>query len=282
MVSISGTKNIQILLNSVIDTGASEKLLKLLHYDPELAARHLETCQKSGDIMDDRGKARASAMVENDKLRIWLAEDAFSSPLLVNGRCDLEAAEAQSPLSFVDLYLIKAVEHSAQAFVIKYFCSLHREVDTPMRAPPTANMMASLVGELLAQMLAREVEIDVSFLTKTDLKNVEGLDLDILCNIFRELILQMPPKTVVFCVLDEVVLYETAELGIDTDKIMRRLTRLVAKDTDVVFKLLVTCRGRSLDFQKYFRDSEILDLPADIELDNFAMWKVKNIGSKQR
>ncbi len=216
--------------------------------------------------------------MESDKLRIWLAEDAFSSPLLVNGRCDLEAAEGHSPLSFVDAYLIKAFEQSGQAFVIKYFCSLDREVDTPSRTPPTARIMASLVGELLTQMLAKEIDIDVLFLTKTDLKSVDNLDLDILCNIFRELTLQLPPKTVLLCVLDEIVLYETAELGSDTDKIMRRLTRLVAKDTDIVFKLFVTCRGRSLDFQKYFRDSEILDLPADIELDDFALWKVKNIG----
>jgi hypothetical protein len=109
-------------------------------------------------------------------------------------------------------------------------------------------VVASLVGELLIQMLAREVDVDVSFLAKTDLKNIDNLDLDILCNVFRELTLQLPPKTVLLYVLDEVVLYETADLRSDTDAIMRRLTRLVAKHTDVVFKLLVTCRGRSLDF----------------------------------
>jgi hypothetical protein len=231
-----------------------------------------------GDTLADKGKARASAMAQSDKLRIWLAEDAFSSSLLVNGRCDLEAVEGQSPLSFVDAQLTMVFERNGQAFVIKYFCSLHREVDIPSRARPTAKMMASLVGELLTQMLAREVDIDVSFLTKTDQKNIEKLDLDILCNVFRDLTLQLPPKTVLFCVLDEVFLYETANLGSDTNAIMQRLTRLVGKHTEVVFKLLVTCQGRSLDFQKYFQDKEILDLPADIELDDFAMWKVNKFG----
>jgi hypothetical protein len=217
-------------------------------------------------------------MVQSDNLRIWLAEDAFSSSLLVNGRCDLEAVEGRSPLSFVDAQLTKVFERNGQAFIIKYFCSLHREADIPSRAPPTAKMMASLVGELLAQMLAREVDIDASFLTKTDQKNIENLDLVILCNVFRDLTLQLPPQTVLFCVLDEVVLYETANLGSDTNAIMRRLTRLVAKHTKVVFKLLVTCQGRSLDFQKYFRGEEILNLSADIEFDDFAMWKVNKIG----
>jgi hypothetical protein len=282
MVSIPDTKRIRFSLKSVIDTRSAEKLIKLLRYDPALTSRHLEVCQEIGETLDDRGRARASAMVESDKLKIWLAEDAFSSPLLLNGRCDLEAAEGLSPLSFVDAYLVKVFEQNEQAFVVKHFCSLHQENNTPSRGPPTAKMMSNLVGELLTQMLARAVDIDVSYLTKTDLQNVERLDLDILCNIFRELVLQLPSKTVLLCVLDELILYETEESRADIDAIMRRLTRLVAKETDVVFKLLVTCRGRSLDFQKYFRDRDILDLPVDVELDDFAMWKVKNIGRSER
>lgn len=230
--------------------------------------------------MDDRGKAKASIMVQSDKLKIWLAKDSFSSPLLVNGHCDLEAAEGQSPLSFVDAQLTKVFEGNKQALVIKHFCSLHRENDIPSRAPPTARMMASLVGELLTQMLAKKIDMDVMYLTKADLRSIEELDLDILCNLFRELTLQLPPRTVLLCVLDEVVWYETAELASDIDAIMRRLTRLVAKHTEVVFKLLVTCRGRSLDFQKYFQDTDILDLSADVEMDDFAMWKVENIREK--
>jgi hypothetical protein len=180
--------------NSFPDTSAAENLLEFLHYDPELASRHLETCLEIGDTLDDRGKARASAMVESDKLRIWLAEDAFSSPLLVNGRCDLENIEGRSPLSFVDAQLTKVFERGGQALVIKYFCDLHRKVDIASRGTPTAKMMASLVGELLTQMLARKFGVDVSFLTNIDRKKIENVDLDILCNLFRELTLQLPPR----------------------------------------------------------------------------------------
>jgi hypothetical protein len=271
-------EDVFILADKLTDTAAAENLLEILHYDPVITSRSLETCLEVGNKLDDQGKARALATVDSDKLRIWLAEDESSSSLLVNGRCDLEAAEGQSPLSFVDAQLIKVSERNGQALVINYFCSLHRDVEISSQGMLTARMMASLVGQVLTQMLAREFVVDVSFLTKSDRKKMENLDLDTLCIAFRELTLQLPPNTVLICVLDEVVLYETSYLATETDAIIRRLTRLVARHTEVVFKLLVTSRGRSLDFQKYFRDKDILDLPVDVEVNDSAMWKVQNIG----
>lgn len=250
----------------------------LLHYDAVLVSRYLKTCLELGEKLDDRGKARASAMVDSNKLEIWLAGYEFSSSLLVNGRCDIEATDGESPLSFVDAQLVKAFERNGQALVISYFASFHRDAEISSQGTPTARMMACLIGGLLTQMVDREFEVDVSFLTKSDWKKAENLDLDTLCIAFREFTMQLPAHTVLFCVLDEIFLYETSYLAAEIDAIMRRLTRLVTKHTQVLFKLLVTSRGRSLDFQKYFRDKDILDLPADVELNDFAMWKVQNIG----
>jgi hypothetical protein len=112
------------------------------------------------------------------------------------------------------------------------------------------------------------------------MKRVENDDLDILCIVFRELTLQLPAKTLLVCVLDEVSLYETLYLGKDTDAVMRRLTRLIARPMEAVFKLLVTCRGQSLDFQQYFADIDILDLQEDTEVDDAAMWKIRNVGGE--
>ena len=262
----------------MVDTRAAKKLLKLLNYDSKLAPKDLETCLQLGDILDDQAKSRASAMVQSDKFRVWLAEDASSRPLLVNGHIDLETAEVESPLSLVDAELVKAFEQTGPAFVVKYFCGLHTENIDPSRASSSVGMMVSLIGELLTQMLNRAIEVDVSFLSKTDLRKVGNDDLDILCIIFRELTMQLSPKTLLVCVLDEVNLYETENLRRDTNAIMRRLTRLVAKPTKVVFKLLVTCRGQSLEFQQYFENIDILDLEENVDLDDSAIWKIKNIG----
>ena len=57
---------------------------------------------------------------------------------------------------------------------------------------------------------------------------------------------------------------------------------ILTKHTKVVFKLLVTSRGRSLDFQKYFRDEDILDLPTHVEIDDFAMVLTNAEGIKKQ
>lgn len=257
------------------DTRAAENVLALLQYDPALTASRLQTCLDIGDKLDDRGKATASAMVDSGMLATWLSGDAFSSPLLVNGHCDLEAAEGQSPLSFVDAQLVRVFERNDNTFVVKYFCGLDEETGSGVAS--TIKMMASLVGELLDRMLEKKVDVDVSFLTKVDLRSIKNMELDILCSLFRELLLQLPSKTVLLCVLDEISLYETGHLENDTNAIMRRLIRLMTRDAKAVFKLLVTCRGRSLGIHRYFQSEDILDLPADIEADDYALWKVKNL-----
>ena len=100
------------------------------------------------------------------------------------------------------------------------------------------------------------------------------MDLSTLLNFFGELVRQLPSKSVLFCVFDELLLYETTNLERDTDRIVRQLTELTDK---VVFKSLVTCQGQSLNFQKHFKNTEILNLPEDIEVDDMATWNVMNI-----
>jgi hypothetical protein len=45
--------------------------------------------------------------------------------------------------------------------------------------------------------------------------------------------------------------------------------------------MLVTCRGRALDFQQYFQEAEILDLDEDTDIDELAMGRIRHIGSRQ-
>lgn len=254
----------------------------MLKYDSNVPAEDLATCLQICDSLDEQSKARAAAMIQSDRFRTWLVEDTSSRSLLVNGHVDLEAAEGPSPLSLVDAEIVRYSEVEAGpavSFVVNYLCGLHRQNMDPSVSSSSVGMMASLVGQLLTQMLDKGVAVDVSFLDKTGLKNVENYDLLTLCTVFRLLAMQLPAKALLVCVLDEVSFYETRNLGRDTDAVMRRLTRLVANSTEILFKLLVTCRGQALDFQQYFDPSDILDLDEDVDLDDSAMWKIKNIGS---
>lgn len=254
-------------------------MIKSLKYDPEERQKDLEACLQLSHTLDEQSKSRASGMVQSDQFRVWLAEDTSSRSLLVNGHLDLETAEVYSPLSIVDTELMKAFEDSSSVLVVNYFCSLHIENTDSSKPSSPSRMMASLIGQLLSQMVDRDNDVDLSFLDKTDWKKVEDNDLDILCIIFRELVLQLPRQILLVCVLDELSLYETSSLGNCTDAVMRRLTRLIAKPMEAVFKLLITCRGQGLDFHRYFEAIDTLDLQEDVEVDDAAMWKIENIGS---
>jgi hypothetical protein len=110
---------------------------------------------------------------------------------------------------------------------------------------------------------------------------VESHELFVLYVVFRELVRQLPRKTLLVCVLNEVSLHETRPLGDDTDVVMRRLTRLVANPTNVVIQILVTCRSQALDFQQYFQKDEILDLDEDTDIDESATGKIRHVGGSE-
>lgn len=140
------------------------------------------------------------------------------------------------------------------------------------------------------------VKIDESFLSASSLRKIGEWDLSTLSSLFRSLIQQLPPRTLVIIILDEVSLYETRALGKETDAFMRRITRLIGqcnneereedeeeeeegnREGGVIFKLLVTCRGRALDFGQYFSRSEreVLDLQEEVEVDYSAGWKLSS------
>ncbi len=91
-------------------------------------------------------------MIKNGRFKNYMAETETSTCLLVNGRVDLGAAEGVSPLSVVGTELARIAKECSPAIVVKYFCDQHRPA---MNQSATVHLMASLVGQLLVQMMER-------------------------------------------------------------------------------------------------------------------------------
>jgi len=214
-------------------------------------------------------------MIRNKKFKTH-AEVNCSTSLLVNGRIDLAAAEGLSPLSLVVAKLARISEETGSVFVVKYFCGQHRPNIDLSDLSPAVRIMISLTGQLVAQMIERGIEVDLSFLTQVGWQQVAKRKLSILCIIFRELKNQIPANGVLLCLLDEVSQYETALYEKDTDVVLRKLTRLVSKHDKLLFKLLVTCQGRALGISKYFV-GHTLDLDESIEVDDSSTWQISTI-----
>lgn len=246
-------------------------LLELLQFDPQIIGRDITTCFQQDWLLDNQGEARVAAMIRNKRFKTHV-EANCSTSLLVNGRIDLAAAEGPSPLSFVVAKLASISEDIGSTFVVTYFCGQHRPI-YPSELSPALRMMVSLVGQLVTQMIERNSEIDLSFLTQVGWQQVAKRKLSILCTIFRELTNQLPANSILLCLLDEISQYETTLYERDTDVVLRKLTRLVSKHDRVIFKLLVTCQSRALLTSKYFV-GHTLDLDEHVEVDDTSAWQI--------
>lgn len=257
-------------------------MLENLQYDPDIVLTDTEVCLRLGAALDDAGNARAAALVCSPVFKDFMTKNASSSALLVNGNEDTSNTEGISPLSLVAARLAQISEQNetTQGLTLRYFCAEHSPYSREHQdSSPAETMMASLTGQLVSHMLSRPVDFDLSFLGTKDLAVLKKLDLKLTCTVFSKLVKQLPPSTILFCILDELAFYETGMPNHNTDTVIRRLVRLVDACDEIVFKLLVTCRGRALSIGQYFM-GHTLDLDEDIEADESSTWQIASMGSK--
>lgn len=136
-------------------------------------------------------------------------------------------------------------------------------------------MLANLTGQLLTLLLARRIDID---LTRLEQRSDPLVGLSCL---FYELVHQLPPNTVLLCIVDEIALYETGVPDRDRDvrDVVRRLERCAREcEGRTVFKLLVLCRGRALDIGRYFGQEITLELAAEVEEDDASSFRIASLG----
>lgn len=257
----------------------AKSLLDVLRYNPDVVLKDTEMCLSLGAALAEADKARAAALIDNPKFKAFMTSTS-SKTLLVNGNEDLSSAEGVSPLSLVAARLAQISENNEtpKSLTLRYFCAEHNPYGTEHQTlSPAETMMASLTGQLISHMLSRSVEVDLSFLSRENWNLLENLNLKIMCIVFLELLNQLPSKTIVFCILDEVASYEMGVAKQGTDAVIRRLVRRVEASDEVILKLLVTCRGRALDIGKYFI-GKTLDLDEVVEAEDSSTWRIASMG----
>ncbi|KAI6754732.1 hypothetical protein HG530_012484 [Fusarium avenaceum] len=271
-------------MNNTTDARNRRKqLLECLRYDKEALPRDISSFIRLGYHLSNHERSRAAAMITSDQFKYFMQETELSTCLLVNGRQDLATSNSLSPLSLVVAELAnKSQEQGSDlgpVFVISYFCAARQSFSTTNASTSqnsAAGMIASLIGQLIEQLGDRNIIVDLSFMTSKTWRKVEELDPKTLCRIFRKMIGQAPPGSAIFCMIDEVSLYETQTLEYQTGFVMEKLIQLVYReqyDAQPVFKLLVTCQDRALGISRLFSGCT-LDLPEEIEVDDTADWAI--------
>lgn len=257
----------------------AKSLLDVLRYNPDVVLKDTEMCLSLGAALTEADKARAAAFIDNPKFKAFMTS-TLSNTLLVNGNEDLSSAEGVSPLSLMAARLAEISEknETPKSLTLRYFCAEHNPYGPEHQTlSPSEAMMASLTGQLVSHMLSRSVEVDLSFLSQEDWDLLGNFNLKVMCTVFLQLQQQLPSKTLLLCILDEVALYETGVAKQGTDAIIRRLVRRVEASDEIIFKLLVTCRGRALDIGKHFTGNT-LDLDEEVEVEDSSTWRIASMG----
>ena len=249
-----------------------KKLYKLMEYDHEVVSRDLDTCLKMEYVLNEKAKAYAAAVIHQEKFREWLTENCSSRALLING-CNDEDTNFESPFSFLCAEIVQTCLASGSAFVLSFFCKCHTGYGGDSTRTNAAGMMTSLVGQLLSQMRSRG-QRPYLHISETDSVRVRDGDVEIICDMFRELVFQLPKDKILICVLDEVSLYESGEMYDDTNFVIRDLMHLISNTQNAVLKLLVAYYGHSLEVHRHFDEDDILHLEERPEANNSGLWNI--------
>ncbi|KAF5689595.1 hypothetical protein FCIRC_1290 [Fusarium circinatum] len=254
---------------------AKQRLLRCLNYNPEALTRDISSILSFNYQVNENARARVAAMLRHDRFQTFMRETQTSTHLLVNGRGDLSAKEGVSPFSVVMVELARmsntGLIESAPVFLLECFCSEHQPFH-PNDPPASAvGIMASIIGQLICQMIEKGQAADLSFISDSKWRKLELLELHTLCTVFKRVVDQIPRDGVVLCIIDEISVYETSRLGEETEMVVKKLVQLTHGGRYPVFKLLVTCYDHALDVGRFF-SGYTLDLDEDIKTDDTANW----------
>lgn len=244
-------------------------------------------------MMTPRTSSKAAELMGREEFKTFMdmGETTGSDYLLVNGH-DPDGEHGPS-LTFLSakLYQIASGMGADRPYILGYFCDEHRPFSVPgSETCKPVGMMLSLLGQLIAQMIARGVSVDLRILGNDGWKKIRERKLKTLGEVLHLLIPDLPSGSKVYCVVDEVAHYEQPGMDEDLGRILYRLTKIarackakfrVEKGQEgVEFKLLVTTRREARLTGRIFKDHTI-DLPVVVEPRDSSQTIIERIGEAE-
>ena len=241
------------------------RVLSKLEFDAEQPTLDNQRALAMRHTMQESDLGRAAWIVRSDHFKAWMMTTAGSGALLINSNG--EPFVGTSPASLICAQASNLLQSARRPIVLSFFCGMHNEASKDRKAN-ASGMLISLIGQLLQQVEAKDLTVDLAFLHDQDLKEAQK-DIKVLVKVFRKVILQLPKHSSVFCLIDGLSLYEDPERRDETLHavlgLRRTLKQVTEGDSRVVFKLLVTCPGHSMVIQDLFKRKDRLFAPSEVE-----------------
>ena len=247
-----------------------------MRYDQISPVLDIEHCLELADELDPIAIDRASWLMGAQEFQSWL-EVKSSRVILINGNSD--PMDHTSPLSLFCAHMTHLFVAAKSVVVVSYFCGLHIDPITDDRSN-AQSMMTSLIGQLLLQARQKHVHFDMSFLVQEKLEMLAEHDVKTLCKVFQDLVIQLPKDMIIFCVIDGISLYESANGGTDLLYVWERLNQLLAhKKLKAVMKLLATSPGQTLYLheENMITNGDVLLMPEEIDGGRQGAWNTEDM-----
>ena len=205
--------------------------------------------------------------MQHTKLKTWIQVHS-SSILFINGNSSGSAR--QNPLSFVCAKLVDSIQSASSNAASQaspdgilahaFFCGLHLNSKDPDAG------VAGMMRSLLAQTLVSHQNFRLATIDKFRLINHD--DVASLCNIYFDLIIQLPAGQMVFCIIDAMTFHEDNKARCrDALMVVQMLADLTADcvgDEHCMFKVLLTCLGTSRSLYKEMIDEDVIWMPRKV------------------
>lgn len=259
--------------------------MKLLRFNHEELKDNLEECASLHGSLGLRAQDESTWVVQQEELQLWLTLPESRDLLIIGNRSDA-ALDDLTPLSLVCAELVRLCSISKDTIVVTHFCGLHSDYDRDERAG-FAGMLATLIGQLIHQSKAKKFDLNLSSVESVR-KKIRKLDLNCLCDVFEDLVHQIPKDKIFYCIIDGISLYETWEYGSENGDVIAVLETLFGlvdtadRKKFASVKLLLTCPGDSMnigDLDDGFplEAGETLVVPEYIDGDRQGAWETEEL-----
>ncbi|KAI3336581.1 hypothetical protein HD806DRAFT_542439 [Xylariaceae sp. AK1471] len=247
----------------------------VLRYEEEIPLADLNTILRRGGDFDLEEQDRIVYVIESHVMRNWLLEPQ-NAVLLVRGN-SYRIEGTVSAMSFLAAHVVQSTRNAQRPglLCLYWFVGQHRNARKDVDAN-VHGIMRSIIGQLVYMHNG----FDLSFITGRMATAIRDNNLKVLCNVFDELIFQLPKKTVIFCVIDWIACLECRQKD-DVKYILHRLRKIASclSEKGKVFKLLLTNGSGGFRSAALFGRRQTLNVPEYVDGNrmgfNKLMWEVK-------
>lgn len=217
------------------------ELLNILNISAEALNEEFRRLYRTCQSVEPADSQIAQGIFEGARFNEWFSADD-SAALFIEGGPILADLGRFASLTLMSCLLIKSLEGKEPAVSISHFCDRHTSSSDPIRGPQ--GLMRSLISQAVRSF---DSQLNLSFASSHRYREqLKSHSIRTLCECFASIVKQLPPETVLFCIVDKIDCFDKPQWAEDCRFMMREIQDLLYEyEVGPVFKLLVTSPVRS-------------------------------------